>query len=486
MKLPHSRTIGTFYFVFAILAGLVGVLLSLVIRLNLSNPDSVERILTSFWLPFVSSGHALIMTVFMMMPALFGGFANWLVPMMIGCHDMQFKWLNLLAFLLLPLGVLVLIGAIFLPFTLVGMRLFLIIALHIIAFSFLLSAINFIATILAARAPFMRLGNMPPFIWSVLVASFLIVACVPVMSAALSLKLGESDLQPDSSTLPVIMWFLTHPELFILLLPAFGIISQIVATFCTGRLVMENVVNCAFVLMGVLGFILWSETVFSHGHKSHVGDAYQSYFFISLMVMALPLTCIILSWLLTLMRAVRHWQVPMLWAMGFISMILVATLSAISLHFSKPFEIGAFIGHFHYIMGLSGVFAIFAGWYFWFGKISGYQIRELSGRLHFWTMFIGVHLTFVPQHFSAQTYAPHSWGRIIDDTFGWQNLASLGACFSAFSLFLFFYTCAEAFIRKRPAAANPWGAGAYGLEWQLSSPPYPQEKIRPLLQKISS
>jgi len=484
MNLFCSRTIGTFYLVFAILAGLVGVGLSLVIRFDLSNPDSAARLLPSFLSSLISSSHAVMMVVFMMVPALFGGFANWLIPMMIGTDEMQFKRLNLCAFLLLPAGFLMLVGALFFPASLFWTRLLLLSALHSVALSFLLSAINFIATIVAARAPFMRLRNMPSFIWSIWVASFLMVASLPIMAAALSVKLGSMTLEGDSSFLPVMMWFFTHPELFILLLPAFGIVSEVIATFCGGRLVMDKMVKGAFVAMGGIGFILWSQTILNSGLINAADGSYQNYFFLSIMALSLPVACIILSWLVTLARAARVWQasmgqVPMLWALGFISMILVASLSAFSLYFSKPFVISAFIGHFHYILGLSGVFAIFSGWYFWFGKISGYQLRALSGKLHFWMMFMAVHLTFLPQHFGSQTHAADSWGGMVEAVIGWQNSATLGACFSSLSLLVFFYAIVEAFVRKHPAEVNPWGLGACGLEWQFALPS-PQGNVIPV------
>jgi len=478
MELPQSRiigsrTIGTFYLIFAILAGLVGVGLSLVIRLDLSNPDVTTRLLPPFWLPFVASTHALIMIVFMMVPALFCGFANWLIPMMIGAADMQFKRLNLLALSLLPLGFVLLIVAVLTPLPLVVDQILLIAALHILSLSFLLSAINFIATIIAARAPFMGLRDMPPFIWAILVASFLMVVSAPLMTAALSLRLGGVTFEVEFSSPSVMMWFFTHPELFILLLPAFGIISQIVATFAGGRLVMDKMVKVAFVLMGGVGFMLWSQTMLRLDSLGATESSYQRYFSLAIMAFALPVVGVIVAWLVTIIRACYHGQasmgqVPMLWAMGFMSMILVAALSALSLYSSATLEIGAFIGHFHYILGLSGVFAIFAGWYFWFGKVSGYQIRQLSGKLHFWLMFIAVHLTFLPQHFGKQTHAADSWGAMIEAAIGWQKLATVGACFSALSLLVFFYAIVEAFVRKRPVAANPWGQGARGLEWQFA------------------
>jgi len=541
MNLPQSRTIGTFYLIFAILSGLIGVVLSLVIRFDLSSPDMVARLLPSFLFPLISSSHAVMMVVFTMVPALFGGFANWLIPMMIGTDDMQFKRLNFVAFLLLVSGFLMLMGALFVPASPFGMRLLLLSGVHSVALSFLFSAINFVATIVAARAPFMRLRDMPPFIWSIWVASFLMVASLPIMTVALTVKFGGMTLEGNSSLLPVMMWFFTHPELFILLLPAFGIISEVIATFCGGRLVMDKMVKAAFVAMGGIGFVLWGQTILTYGltsgQMSGLNSSYRNYFFLSILALALPVAGVIVSWLATMGRAVwrrqafleqlsrkvgagfrtkncgknqeqlsrkegtgsetkncgknqriEHFtkpsegknalrQVPMLWALGFISMILVASLSAFSLYFSKPFTISAFISHFHYILGLSGVFAIFAGWYFWFGKVSGYQIRALSGKLHFWTMFIAVHLTFLPQHFGAQTHAPDSWWGVIEAAFGWQRLASLGAGFSALSLLLFFYAITEAFVRKRPAAANPWGQGARGLEWQFTSPPRIQNNI---------
>jgi len=462
-NLTYSRTIGSFYLAFAILAGVTGVVLSLFIRWHLS----YAQMGTSF----LTSSHALVMIVFMMGPALFGGFANWLVPMMIGAQNMAFPRLNLLAFLLLPLGFMILLLLVLLSITPVMAAFFLLLSLHILAASFILSAINFIATILVFRAPFMCLREMPPFVWSVLVASFLAIALLPVMSAGLSLSVGElayesnADFilaEPQSSG-AVMMWFFTHPEFFILMLPAFGIISEVIATFAGGRLVMGKMVNAAFVVLGGIGFVLWCETMLNGGD----GRYYQDYFSHALAAFALPVALIVVSWLVTIARYPCLRPLPMLWAMGFMSMLLVAVLT------SSGASEGMGVGHFHYILGLSGVFAIFAGWYFWFGKITGYEIRMLSGKLHFWTMFIAVHLTFLPQHFGENIHEGSSWGYWVDTTIGWRIIATLGACFSALSLLLFFYAMLEACWRKQISNTNPWGAT--GLEWQLVFPLPDQE-----------
>jgi len=408
----------------------------------------------------------------MMLPALFGGFANWLIPAMIGTDDMIFKRLNWLAFLLFPAGFILLLAALFLTSSQKDTALLLILALYFIVFSLALSAINFIATILVARAPFMKLRAMPPFVWSILVASFLMIVSLPVMSAALTFNLGNwawragDTALPDWSNLPVMMWFFTHPELFVLMLPAFGIISEIIANFSRGQLAMATMLKCAFVVMGGIGFILWGETALTGGN----GLRYQNYFLLAITVFTLPIGVIMLSWLATLWRGAMIGKLPMLWVLGFMSMLLVACLSAISLGISQPLEIDAFVGHFHYLVGLSGVFAIFAGWYFWFGKISSYEIRPLSGKLHFWTFFVCVHLTFLPQHFGKATYAPHSWGAWIEENIGFSTITTAGACLAAMSLLLFFYALIEAFVRKRPVSTNPWGTQISGLEWTLPLP----------------
>jgi len=433
-------------------------------------------------LPLITSGHALVMSCFMMLPALFGGFANWLIPMMIGTDDMVFRRLNWLALILLLSSFGLLMAAVFLTSMLSQAAILLLMSLYCLAFSLSISAINFIATILVARTPFMKLRRMPPFVWSVLIASFLMVACVPVMSAALTLPLvnlvwnATDALPPSWGDLPVMMWFITHPELFILMLPAFGIISEIIATFAGGRLVMATMVKGSFVVIGGAGFVLWSETLLSSGNSSR----YQDYFPLVLAALALPIAVIISSWLLTIWHGSHIRRMPMLWAMGFLAMLLVATMSILDLGISQPLEISAFVSHFHYLLGLSGVFAIFGGWYFWFSKISGYTIREVSGKLHFWLLFISVHLTFLPQHFGKMTHAPDAWGRWIEAVVGWQAISTTGAGLAALSLLLFFYGIIEAFIRKRPAATNPWGQGAIGLEWQFPLNVSGQEVVVPV------
>ena len=486
----NHKHIGTNYLVFAIIAGIIGVLLSVAMRLELNEPgiqyfhglasllygyegslalDKGREMFTLF-----SSAHALIMIFFMVVPALFGGFANWLLPMMLGTDDMLFPRLNRFAFLLLFPAMALLVASLLWVSSAQIACILMIAMIHLAALSAILTAANFIATILVARAPGMGFKYLPIFVWSVLVASFLMIICMPTMTAALSSLLyhfgfdGALSSPVDGSNLQVMLWFYSHPEIFVLILPAFGIISEVVATFAKRPLVGRSYVVAAMVFIGGAGFLIWAQNLF---HATSLGDM-QSYFFLSLPIIAVPAFVMIGAWVATLVKGSLSFKTPMLWALGFMLMFVIGSASAIHLAINNPVANGnpAFVSHFHYILSLGAVFAIFAAWYFWFPKISGYEIREFTGKLHFAIMFIAVNTIFLPQHFQGFEYASTTLAFWIDSNIGWNKIITLGAFIGVLSLVVFLYGICEAFWRKKAAADNPWGVGAITLEWALPSP----------------
>lgn len=487
----NHKNIGTLYLVFAIIAGVIGVALSLAMRLELNEPDiQYFHGLASFLYGFegdaardagaqifalFSSAHAIVMIFFMVVPALFGGFSNWLVPLMIGTGDMAFPVLNRIAYFLLFPALAFLVCALVFASSTTVVGVLMIVALHIAALSAILSAVNFISTIITARAPGMALRDMPVFVWSVLVASFMMVVSMPVMAAAISKIIVDfafgSVAAPVAASAPdlqVMMWFFAHPEIYVFILPAFGIISHVVATFARRPLFCESGVIAAMITIGCAGFILWTQNLFHTDGKTDM----QTYFFWSLPIIVLPAAVIVFSWLVTIWMGQLSFRVPMLWAMAFQFMLVIGTISAIHLAVAEGTGTPAnYIGHFHYVLSLGAVFAIFSGWYFWFPKMSGYEVRPFTGVCHFWIMFIAVNLVFLPQHFQGFIHQPGSIAAIIDSTIGWGRLSTVGAVIAAFSLVVFFYGIIEAFVRKVAAGSNPWGEGAATLEWQLPSPP---------------
>jgi len=447
------RAVGALYFVFAVLAGIIGVAFSFLVRMEMEGvgikhfyglPAALFRLI-----------HGLVMIFFMMVPALFCGFGNWLVPLMTGAGDMAFPCLNRVGFWLFILAFLLFSSALFVGLSTSVPMAWLVAALHIAALSAVFSAVNFIVTIIAMRAPGVTFSRMPPFVWSILIASFLLLMCMPVMTGAVTRWLGSPDLQmqgdglPDVPRLQIMLWFFSHPEIYVLLLPAFGIISHVVAAFTASPLYAEKAVAAAMAVIGLAGFILWTHNLFADADKADM----QAYFYNALPIIGLPTGFIILCWFATIWHGRVDWRVPMLWAAGFMFVFAAGMILSLHLALSHAFS-GLpvlFVSYFHYVVSIGSVFAIFSGWYFWFPEISGYAIRELTGKVHFWMMFFAVNLIFLPQHlqgFTTQAFA------------GPVRLSGIGTVIAACSLGVFLYGIAEAFIRRKPASKNPWGQGA--------------------------
>lgn len=469
------RDIGTNYLGFAILAGLIGAVFSILLRLGLDETGLhyFSRLSTYFYgnsdnrllLSLLSTGHALIMIFFMMVPALIGGFANWMVPLLIGCDDVAFPKLNRLAFwLLVPALFLFILPIFYQP----PLNYFIAVAaLHLCAFSLILTFINFIVTIVTMRTPGMTFVKMPIFVWSVLIASFLGLMCFPVMLAA---TITPSFLAHYTNHLPIMLWFLTHPECYVLLLPAFGIVSQIISTFTQRPLVAAHGVVAAMVVIGFISFVLWTESLFQASNSYSI----VNYFTIALPLMSLPVSFILFSWVATLFTGTLDLKTPVLWAIGFVIISAFGVISTIGLIFSNYRLLNEttpiFVSHFHYIVSLSVVFAIFSGWYFWFPKMTGLIVREATGRVHFILMFCAVNMIFLPQYLGHSTPQGGVLSAFVH-FINWNVVSVAGAWGAAFSLLVFLYGIAESFIRRKAAGMNPWGKGAKTLEWQLPSPP---------------
>lgn len=462
-----SKAIGTLYLVLAIVAGVIGAAFSIILRLAMNGVD-IEFLNGASssdpaFLSFVNMAHALILVFFMVMPALIGGFANWFVPLLIGTQNIAFPRLNILAFILLPLSILAVFSAIFSIGNANVFAALLLASIYLGSVSFVLTFVNFIATIITMRAPGMSLAHMPIFVWSVLISAFLGVMSVPAMLAALTQLVFSGDF--GNAELPMMVWFFSHPEIYVLLLPAFGIVSQIFTTFCNRPLWMEKAVVAAMVAIGTIGFVLWSNDLF----QVHKPQAMERYFYVALPLIALPTGFILLSWFMTLIKSRFTFQTPMLWSAGFFFTVLMGLVSALQLAFSTSgvngFDSSAFVAHFHYILSLGAVFAIFAGWYYWLPKMTGFSCRAATAKLHFWMMFVGVNAIFLPQHLR----------QLIDGAVSGMPfmvaVSSIGAILAGSSVLVFLYGVCETFIRRQKATRSPWGEGAQTLEWQLPSPP---------------
>ena len=487
----NHKDIGTLYLWFSFSMFITGGLLAFGIRAELFQPGM------QLWKPDLfnqfTTMHGLIMVFGAIMPA-FVGFANWQVPMMIGAPDMAFARMNNWSFWLLPVAAILLVTSFFVPggatgagWTLyaplsvqqgIGMD-FAIFAIHIMGASSIMGSINIITTILNMRAPGMTMMKMPMFVWTWLITAYLLIAVMPVLAGAVTMLLTDRHFDThffnaagggDPVLYQHVFWFFGHPEVYIMILPAFGIVSQVIPAFARKPLFGYSSMVYATSSIAILSFIVWAHHMFTVGMPA----AGQLFFMYATMLIAVPTGVKVFNWVATMWKGSMTFETPMLFAVGFLFVFtmggftgLILAITPVDIQLQDTYYV---VAHFHYVLVAGSLFAIFAGIYFWLPKWTGHMYDEKLGKLHFWLSLIFFNLTFFVMHFLGLAGMPRRIPDYSQQFADFNMVASIGAFGFGLSQLVFLYAVIKCIKGGEKAPAKPW-EGADTLEWTLPSPP---------------